>query len=53
MLGATRNWGKWSDIEAVKLPEVIFGTAVLEKILFLNVLELVVALLGCIKWGRK
>ena len=33
ILGATRrNCARWSDIEAVKLPEIILGTAILEKI---------------------
>ena len=32
ILGATRNCVRWSDIEAVKLPEIILGTAILEKI---------------------
>ena len=32
ILGATRNCGRWSNIEAVKLPEVILVTAILEKI---------------------
>ena len=44
ILGATRNCGRWSDIEAVKLPEIILGTAMLEKILSINVLELVVTM---------
>ena len=32
ILGATRNCVRWSVIEAVKLPEIILGTAILEKI---------------------
>ena len=32
ILGATRNCVRWSDIEAVKLPEIILGTVILEKI---------------------
>ena len=38
ILGATRNCGKWYDKDAVKLPEIILGTAMLEKILSVNVL---------------
>ena len=53
MLGTTRNCGRWSDIEAVKLPEIILGAAMLEKILSINVLELAVTLLSCRIWGRK
>ena len=30
--GATRNCVRWSVIEAVKLPEIILGRAILEKI---------------------
>ena len=44
---------KWSDIEAANLPEIILGTVMLEKISSINVLELLVTLLGCSKWGRK
>ena len=31
----------------VKLPEIILGTAMLEKMLSIKVLELVLTLLGC------
>ena len=47
ILGATRNCGRWSSIEAIKLPEIILGTAMLEKILSVNDLELLVTLLRC------
>lgn len=30
--GYTRNFGRWSDIEAAKLPKIILGKAILEKI---------------------
>ena len=40
-------------MEAVKLPEILLGTAMSEKILSINVIELVVTLLGCRTWGRK
>ena len=49
----TRNCGRWSDIEAVKLPDIILGTAMLKKILFINFLKLFVTLVGCILWVRK
>ena len=32
ILGATRNCGRSSDTEDVKLPETILGTTMLEKI---------------------
>ena len=42
-----RNFGRWSDIEAAKLPVVIVGTAILEKMLSINNLELLFTLVGC------
>ena len=51
--GTSRNSGSWSDVEAVKLLKIVLGTAMLEKILSINVLELLVTLLGCSIWGRK
>ena len=53
ILGATRNCGKWFNIEAVKFPEIILAIAMLEKILPINVLEIFVVLLGCRTWRRK
>ena len=50
ILEGTRNYGRWSDIEAVKLPEIILRTAMLEKILSICVLQLLVTLLGCSAW---
>ena len=47
LLGVPRNCGRWSDIEAVKLPKIILGTAILEKIFAINVLELFFTLVGC------
>ena len=37
----------------VKLPEIILGTAMLEKMLSINVLELVLTLLGCRIQGER
>ena len=48
VLGVTRNCKNYK-----KLPEIILGTAMSEKILSINVIELVVTLLGCRTWGRK
>ena len=45
-----KNHEGWSDIEAAKLPESLFGTAMLEKRLTINILELLVTLLGCSIW---
>ena len=47
ILAAIRNCGRWSDIEAVKLPEVVLGIAILEKMLSINNLELLFTLVGC------
>ena len=41
-----------SDIGVVKLPETMLGDAILEKILFINVLELPVILLG-VSYGEE
>ena len=30
ILGAIRNWGRWSDTVAVRLPDVLFGIITLE-----------------------
>ena len=45
MLGSLRNSRTWSDIENAKLPETILGTAILYKMLSINVLELLFTLL--------
>ena len=37
-------------METVKLPEFILGTAIIEKISSINVLELLVTLPGCSIW---
>ena len=52
ILGATRNCGRWPDMETVKLPEFILGTAIVGKI-SINVLELLVTLPGCSRWRRN
>ena len=47
MSGPTRNCGRWFDIVAVKLPDTILGTAILEKMLSIDVLELLFTFAGC------
>ena len=47
ILTAARNCRRWSHIE------IILDTVMFEKILSLNVLELLVTLLGCSIRGRK
>ena len=49
----TRNYGRWSVKVTLKLPDTILGKTVLEKILSINVLELLFSLVGCSIWGRK
>ena len=53
MLVDTRACRRWSGIEAVKLIKTILETAILEKTLSINVLELLFTLVGCNIWGRK
>ena len=50
--GAMRNWEKWSDIVAGRLPDIISVEIMLEKILSLIVFELEVSLAGWIMYGR-
>ena len=45
ILGIIVNWGRWSEMEIVKLPDIISGSRVF--ILFIRVLEWLVILLGC------
>ena len=33
MSGAIRNWRKWSNIVAVRLPDILFGVITFEQIL--------------------
>ena len=32
MLGAMKNWGKWSEIDDVRLPDAILGNAAIENL---------------------
>ena len=51
MLGATKNCGRWSHIEAVKWAEIILVTAMLERILSINVLKLSSIKILSINWN--
>ena len=51
--GAIRNWGRWSDIVAVRLPDIISVEIMSEKILSIIVFELDVTLVGWIMYGRN
>ena len=41
------NWGKWWEIEAVKLPDISSGSTTFENILSIRILEWRVILVGC------
>ena len=44
MLGAMRNWTRWSEIDKVRLPDTILGDAAFKNILSIRVLELLLTL---------
>ena len=46
ILGTIANWGRWSDMVAVKLPDMS-GSITFENILSIRVLESLVILVGC------
>ena len=48
-----RNWGRWSDILAVRLPDIISVEIMLKKILSIIVFELEVTIVGWIMYGRN
>ena len=48
-----RNWGRWSDIVAVRLHDIISVKIMLEKILSIIVFELEVTLVAWVMYGRK
>ena len=41
------NWGRWSDLVAVILPGIMFGSITFENLLSIRVLECLVILVGC------
>ena len=45
IFGAIMNWGRWSDIAAIGLPNMLFGVITFEQILSNRVLELFLLLL--------
>ena len=52
IFGKVINCGKWLDIVAVKLPDMVFFVNVWEKI-SINVLLGSFVLVGCVIWERK
>ena len=47
ILGTIANWGRWSDMMAVKLPDIMYGSITFENILPIRVLEWLVIQVGC------
>ena len=47
ILGIIENWGRWSELVAVELPDIMSGSIIFENLLFIWVLEWLVILVGC------
>ena len=47
IFGIIANWGRWSEILAVKLPGIMSGSITFENVLSIRVLEWLVILVGC------
>ena len=43
----TANWGRWTEMVAVKLADIMSGSITFENILSIRVLEWLVILVGC------
>ena len=50
MLGALRNWGKWSDVDDVSLSGITLGDIAFENTLSIRVLELPLTFVGWNIW---
>ena len=48
-----RNWGRWSDIVAARLPDIMSFEIMLETILSIIVFQLEVTLVDWIMYGRN
>ena len=46
-LGANKNWGRWSEIVAVRFPDIISLESIFKKIFSMRVFECLVSLVGC------
>ena len=53
ILGTNTNCGRWSNIVAVMLPEITSWEITLEIILSMSVLESLVSLAGCRRYGKN
>ena len=47
ILGIIANLGRWSEMVAVKTPDIMSGSITFEKLLSIRVLEWLVILVGC------
>ena len=47
ILGIIANWGRWSEMMAVKLPDIMSGSIKFENTLSIRIFELLVVLVGC------
>ena len=47
ILGIIPNWGRWSEMVAVKLHDIMSGSLTFENILSIRVLEWLFILIGC------
>ena len=47
IFGIIANWGRWSEIVAVRLPDIMSGSITFENIVSIRVLEWLVILVGC------
>ena len=48
-LGIIENWGRWSEMVAVKLPDIMSGSITFENILSVRVLEWLVIIVVKLK----
>ena len=53
MLGTIRNWGRWSEIVAVRFPDIELGKITFVNMLSVSVVEWLVVLVGCKMKGKK
>ena len=47
ILGANKNCGRWSEIVAVRFPDIISLESIFQKILSMRVFEWLVSIVGC------
>ena len=54
ILGITANWGRWSEMVAAKLPDIMSRSTTLENILSKRLLQWIFILVGCkINWKNE